>query len=62
MDISGVIRRPGGEDGYVTFDQLNELIPSAKAEPEDIEAILTASSERHLDCRGMGRRSCGIRL
>ncbi|WP_283810436.1 RNA polymerase sigma factor region1.1 domain-containing protein [Bradyrhizobium vignae] len=32
--------------GYVTFHQLNELIPSAKAEAEDIEAILTASSER----------------
>lgn len=30
--------------GFVTFDQLNELLPSATTEPEDIEAIMGALS------------------
>ena len=28
--------------GFVTFDQLNELLPSTETEPEDIQAILEA--------------------
>jgi RNA polymerase primary sigma factor len=49
MDWSEVMRKAeilAEKTGYVTFDQLNELIPSTKAEPEDIEALLTALSER----------------
>ncbi|MBH5387654.1 MULTISPECIES: RNA polymerase sigma factor region1.1 domain-containing protein [Bradyrhizobium] len=49
MDWSEVVRKAAilaEKTGYVTFDQLNELIPSAEAEPEDIDAILTALSER----------------
>ena len=30
--------------GFVTFDQLNELLPSATTEPEDIEAVMEALS------------------
>jgi RNA polymerase primary sigma factor len=32
--------------GYVTFDQLNELMPSTTIEPEDIEAVLTALGDQ----------------
>jgi RNA polymerase primary sigma factor len=38
---------PGRLKGFVTFDELNELLPSNTATPEDIEAIMEAlSSER----------------
>lgn len=49
MDWSEVVRKAAilaEKTGYVTFDQLNELIPSTEAEPEDIEAVLTALSDR----------------
>ncbi|MDA9399811.1 RNA polymerase sigma factor region1.1 domain-containing protein [Bradyrhizobium sp. CCBAU 45389] len=49
MDWSEVVRKAAilaEKTGYITFDQLNELMPSTEAEPEDIEAILTALSER----------------
>ena len=29
----------------ITFDQLNELLPSATTEPEDIEAVMQALSD-----------------
>ena len=32
----------GRQRGFVTFDQLNELLPSATTEPEDIEAAMEA--------------------
>ena len=31
-----------GARGFVTFDQLNELLPSATTKAEDIEAIMQA--------------------
>ena len=31
--------------GFVTFDQLNELLPSATTEPEDIVALMEALSD-----------------
>jgi sigma-70-like protein len=46
VDWSEVVRKAAilaKRTGHVTFDQLNELIPS-KMEPEDIEALLTALS------------------
>ncbi|MET4198146.1 RNA polymerase sigma factor region1.1 domain-containing protein [Bradyrhizobium sp. LA6.12] len=49
MDWSEVVRKAvllAEKTGDVTFEQLNELIPSTEAEPEDIEAILAALSER----------------
>jgi RNA polymerase primary sigma factor len=48
MDWSEVVRKAAllaERTGYVTFDQLNALLPSTKAEPEDIEEILTALSD-----------------
>ncbi|TWB06550.1 RNA polymerase sigma factor region1.1 domain-containing protein [Bradyrhizobium stylosanthis] len=51
MDWSEVVRKAvilAEKTGYVTFDQLNELMPSDEAEPEDIEALLTALSDRDI--------------
>ena len=30
--------------GFVTFDELNEVFPSATTDPEDIEAVMEALS------------------
>ena len=49
MDTSEVVRKAvilAEKTGYVTFDQLNELMPSTKVEPEEIEAVLTALCDR----------------
>jgi RNA polymerase primary sigma factor len=35
--------------GFVTFDQLNELLPSATTEPEDIEVVMEALSNEGID-------------
>jgi hypothetical protein len=53
MDLSRIIRRAieiGERHGFITFDQLNELVPLS-AEPEAIEALLDALSDRGIDVR-----------
>jgi hypothetical protein len=35
----------GRPTGVITFDELNELLPSATTEPEDIEAVMQALSD-----------------
>ena len=35
--------------GFVTFDQLNQLLPSATTEPEDIEALMEALSDAEIN-------------
>ena len=35
--------------GFVTFDELNELLPSTTSAPEDIEAILEAISREGIN-------------
>jgi len=48
MKLSEVIRKAielGDANGALTFDQLNELIPSDLAS-EDIEALLSALSDK----------------
>ncbi|HEX9587504.1 MAG TPA: RNA polymerase sigma factor region1.1 domain-containing protein [Bradyrhizobium sp.] len=50
MKLSEVIRRAiklGEGNGTLTFDQLNELIPS-NLEPEDIEAVLLSLSAKDI--------------
>ncbi|MCP3392933.1 RNA polymerase subunit sigma-70 [Bradyrhizobium sp. CCGB12] len=50
MNWSEVVRKAvimAEMTGYITFDQLNELIPP-KMEPEDVEAILSALSDRDI--------------
>jgi hypothetical protein len=56
MDLSAIIRRAieiGGRHGFVTFDQINELVPSSahRLEPEIIEALFEALSDRGIDVR-----------
>ena len=55
MDLSAIIRRAieiGDQHGFITFDQINELMPtSAKLETEVIEALLDALSDRGIDVR-----------
>jgi Sigma-70 factor, region 1.1 len=55
MDLSAVIRKAieiGDQHGFVTFDQLNELVSSAhRFEPEAIEALLKALSDQGIDIR-----------
>ncbi|KJC57225.1 sigma-70 factor, region 1 [Bradyrhizobium sp. LTSPM299] len=35
--------------GVITFDQLNDLLPSATTEPEDIETIMQALSDEGIN-------------
>ncbi|MBR0794452.1 RNA polymerase subunit sigma-70 [Bradyrhizobium jicamae] len=52
MEQQGLIRRAielGRHRGFVTFDQLNTLLPSVTTEPEDIEALMQALSEEGID-------------
>jgi Sigma-70 factor, region 1.1 len=56
MDLSAIIRRAieiGDQHGFITFDQINELMPSSahRVEPEAIEALLDALSDRGIDVR-----------
>ena len=56
MDLSAIIRRAieiGGQNGFVTFDQINELLPSYadRVEPEAIEDLLNALSDHGIDVR-----------
>jgi hypothetical protein len=52
MDIQAIIRKAieiGDQPGFVTFDQINALLPSDLANPEDIEALLEALSARGIN-------------
>ena len=39
----------GRPTGIITFDQLNELLPSATIKPEDIEAVMQALSDEGIN-------------
>jgi len=39
----------GRQKGFVTFDELNELLPSTTTAPEDIEDVMTALSEEGIN-------------
>ena len=52
MERQGIIQKVvelGRLRGFVTFDQLNELLPSATTEPEDIEALMEALSDEGIN-------------
>ncbi|MEH2498666.1 hypothetical protein V1294_005145 [Bradyrhizobium sp. AZCC 1678] len=56
MDLSAIIRKAieiGDQRGFITFDQINELVPSSahRHEPEIIEALFEALSARGIDVR-----------
>ena len=42
QDIIQKVIELGRLRAFVTFDQLNELLPSATTEPEDIEVLMEA--------------------
>jgi RNA polymerase primary sigma factor len=45
MKRQGIIQKVielGRLRGFMTFDQLNQLLPSATTEPEDIEVLMEA--------------------
>jgi hypothetical protein len=52
MKLPEIIRAAieiGRRDGFVTFDQLNGLLPAATTEPEDIEALMLALSQEGIN-------------
>jgi hypothetical protein len=56
MDLSAIIRRAieiDDQHGFITFDQINELLPSSadRLEPEIIETLFAALSARGIDVR-----------
>jgi hypothetical protein len=56
MDLSAIIRRAieiGERHGFITFDQIDELVPSAahRLEPEIIEDLFETMSDRGIDVR-----------
>jgi Sigma-70 factor, region 1.1 len=54
MKLPEIIRAAieiGHRNGFVTFDQLNELAPAATTGPEVIEAIMQALSDEGIDLR-----------
>ena len=51
MELQNLIRRVieiGHRRGFITFDQINELMPSTKIAPEDIEALMEALSAEEI--------------
>jgi hypothetical protein len=56
MDLSAIIRKAieiGDRHGFITFDQIDELVPSSADRPESetIEAFFEALSARGIDFR-----------
>ena len=56
MDLSAIIRRAieiGDRHGFITFDQLDELLSSSsdRFESEAIESLLNALSDQGIDVR-----------
>jgi Sigma-70 factor, region 1.1 len=56
MDLSAIIRRAieiGGQHGFITFDQLDELLQSSadRVESEAIESLLNALSDQGINVK-----------
>jgi Sigma-70 factor, region 1.1 len=52
MPRNDIIRKAielGRDKGFVTFDELNELLPSTMTAPEDIEAVVMALSDEGIN-------------
>lgn len=52
MPRSDIIRKAielGRQKGFVTFGELNELLPSTTTAPEDIEDLMTVLSEEGIN-------------
>ena len=56
MDLSAIIRSAigiGDQHGFITFDQINEVVPSSahRLETVAIEALFNALNDRGIDVR-----------
>ena len=54
MKLEEIIRAAieiGRRNGFVTFDQLDELLPSATNAPEDIEDLMNALKDEGINVR-----------
>jgi len=52
MPESDIIRKAvelGRQKGFVTFDELNRLLPSTTTAPEEIEAVMAALSDEGIN-------------
>jgi hypothetical protein len=52
MPSSDIVRKAielGRDRGFVTFNELNELLPSTMTAPEDIEAVMMALSDEGIN-------------
>ena len=49
QDVIRMALELGRSNGFITFDQLNDLVPSAITAPEDIEAIMEALSDEGIN-------------
>jgi hypothetical protein len=52
MPRSDIVRKAialGRDKGFVTFGELNELLPSTTTSPEYIEAVMTALSDEGIN-------------
>ena len=52
MPESDIIRKAvelGRQKGFVTFDELNRLLPSTTTTPEEIEAVMAALSDEGIN-------------
>jgi RNA polymerase primary sigma factor len=52
MPRSDIVRKAialGRDKGFVTFGELNELLPSTTTSPEYIEAVITALSDEGIN-------------
>jgi Sigma-70 factor, region 1.1 len=62
MDLSAIIRRAieiGEQRGFLTFDQINELLPAHETKGRDIEALFEALVDRGIDVRDASSAALG---
>jgi len=54
MDLSAIIRtaiKIGDQRGFITFEEIDELMPPHGVKAEDIEALFNALSDHGIDVR-----------
>lgn len=52
MEWSEVVRKAiivGEAQGYITFDQLNDLVPAGNVRPEEIETLMAILQDRGIN-------------
>ena len=62
MEMSAIIRAAveiGFRNGFVTFGELNELLPASETGPDEIETFFLGSGETRTEVRDDSRASVG---